>query len=403
MKHIHRKRKTRAPDDVPQNEYYENVSAKLGIVQVVLYFSLFAFVVLSFVRNTNLITYRNFYYFFKDLDASAEKIDVLHSDSVSYPTSSSQSFTLYRGGLAVAGNTAVTVFTATGRQTVSQTVSYQNPVARGAGKYLLVYELGGTQYSLYNSYTQVYSGKSDHPINGAAVSDSGMYALLSSSETYTSVVNLYSSNFSLINRYEKNGYVMDLSLNEKGSMLALLVADANGSAFRSHIELYRPREDSLHASLELGDGLAFSAAFTSSGNVAVVCGSAVLYVTSEGKLLSSHDFAGYTPISVDLGKDGAAICLQETEISEQNRIIVFDKDGEMLYNEDVPVKVQEISRSEKTVYLKCLGSIRRLYVSDGSVSEVFCHTEQRRILAVNETEVLLCTPQKAEYIRYGSL
>ena len=130
--------------ETPQNEYYEKISAGLGIFQVVLYLSLFAFVVLSFLRNTSLITYENFYFFFKDLNASVETVDVMRSDSVSYPTSNRQSFTLYRKGLAVAGENAVTVFTATGRQTVSANVSYQNPIAVGAGKYLLVYEMGGT-------------------------------------------------------------------------------------------------------------------------------------------------------------------------------------------------------------------------------------------------------------------
>ena len=121
-----------------QNDYYESVSAGLGIGQVVLYLALFAFVILSFFRNTELITYQNFYYFFKDLNASAETVDVLASDSVSYPTSDEQSFALYRKGLAVAGNNGVTLFTATGRQTLSKSFQYQNPIAVGSGKYLLV-------------------------------------------------------------------------------------------------------------------------------------------------------------------------------------------------------------------------------------------------------------------------
>ena len=123
-----------------RNEYYENISAGLGIMQVVLYLSLFAFVVLSFLSNTNLITYQNFYHFFQDLNASAERVDIFTHDSVSYSTDEEQSFTLYRKGLAVAGNTGVTIFSATGRQLVSHGIQYNDPVAVGSGKYLLVYE-----------------------------------------------------------------------------------------------------------------------------------------------------------------------------------------------------------------------------------------------------------------------
>ena len=161
----------------PVNDYYESVSERYGVAQVILYMALLAFVSISLLSNTGLITYQNLYYFFKDLNASAETVDVLHTDAVSYPTDVSQSFALYRQGLAVAGNTSVTVFTATGRQVLSQSIQYQNPVAVGSGKYLLVYELGGTQYSLYNSYTQIFSGRTQEPLRGAAVSSSGMYAL----------------------------------------------------------------------------------------------------------------------------------------------------------------------------------------------------------------------------------
>ena len=62
--------------DNPMNEYYENISVRLGIAQVVLYLLLFSFVILSFFANTDLITYQNFYYFFKDLGATADSVDM---------------------------------------------------------------------------------------------------------------------------------------------------------------------------------------------------------------------------------------------------------------------------------------------------------------------------------------
>ena len=168
----------------PLDAYYESISERFGITQVLLYLSLLAFVVLSLIGNTGLLTYQNFYYFFKDLGASAETVDVLHTDALSYPTDSAQSFTLYRQGLAIAGNTSVTVFTPSGRQAISQKLQYDKPTAEGSGKYLLVYDADSTQYSLYTSYAQVRSGKSRYPIRSAAVSASGAYLLLSASDEF---------------------------------------------------------------------------------------------------------------------------------------------------------------------------------------------------------------------------
>jgi hypothetical protein len=252
-----------------KNQYYENVSAGLGVMQVILYFTLFAFVILSFVGNTNLITYRNFYYFFKDLDASADSIDVFKSDSMTYPTDASQCFTLYRGGLAVIGDRSVSAFTATGRQTVSESIQYRNPTAEGRGRYLMVYEMGGTQYSLYNSYTQLYADKTDYPINGAAVSDSGVYAILSSSDSFSSVVSLYNDNFALINRYNKNSFVTDVAIDGKGRLVALLSAEPRGGAFETALELYAPGETEAKKRISLGEGMAYSCVFTAADVIAV--------------------------------------------------------------------------------------------------------------------------------------
>ena len=386
--------------DSVQNQYYENVSAGLGILQVILYFTLFAFVILSFVGNTNLITYRNFYYFFKDLDASAESIDVFKSDSMTYPTDKTQYFTLYRGGLAVIGDHSVSAFTETGRQTVSETIQYRNPMAEGRGRYLMVYEMGGTQYSLYNSYTQLYADETDYPINGVAVSDSGVYAILSSSESYSSVVSLYNDNFALINRYNKNSFVTDVAIDEKGKLVALLSAEPKGGTFETSLELYVPGETEAKQKLSLRNGMAYSCSFTSSGTLAVLFSDSIVFVSSDGKILNEFDFQGETPLLTDVGDDGAAIMLRRSSISAKNHIIVFDKNGKTLYNKDVDVQVDAFSRFGNALFLMTDSEIQRILLDSGEISTVQHQADPRCILAVDENEALICSPQKAEYIKF---
>ncbi|MBR3894740.1 MAG: hypothetical protein IKJ35_06285 [Clostridia bacterium] len=385
--------------ETARNEYYESVSARLGIFQVILYLSLFAFVVLSFAKNTNLVTYQNFYYFFKDLGASAESVDVVGADTVSYPAADEQSFTLYRNGLAVAGNHAVTVFTATGRQTVSQSIHYKQPIAIGSGKYLLVYELGGTQYSLYNSYTQIYEGKSDFPIFGATISKEGMYALVSRSENYTSVVSLYSSHFSLLNRYNKNGYVMDVALNEKGTRLAILTSSVKDGLFATELTLHEPRKGDQGVSLSLGNCMALSCGFSASGGIQALCEDRICFVSSGGTLESEYRFEGMQLASSELCADGAAICLRPSAVSEENTVIVFDKNGKSLYYEALKERVKELRLYGNSLFLMTANGVSRLQLKNGSQSFLECNVEKKHILAVNQDEVLLCSGQRAEYLR----
>jgi hypothetical protein len=386
--------------DAPHNEYYEKISRRFGIAQVILYFALFAFVVLSFLKNTQLITYQNFYYFMKDLNASTQSSAPYSSDSVSYPTDGNQSFTLYRKGIAVAGNNAVTVFTATGRQTVSQNISYQNPVAVGSGKYLLVYELGGLQYSLYNSYAQIHKGTSDYPILGAAVSESGMFALVSASESYTSTVSLYNDRFSLLNRYNKVGYVMDVSINEKGNRIAILSSAPKNGFFESELMICKPGKEEAEAVVELGDVMGWRCQFTTNDRISVLHESGVAFLTAKGKLESEFDFEGKIPLAIDCGRDGVALCLGESEISEKKSLIVFDKSGKVLYNDAVLGAVNQIARSGNTLYWLSDTGVHQLNAQNGRILFTECDVLQKMLIAPSDSEALLCSPKKADYIDF---
>ncbi|MBQ8310577.1 MAG: hypothetical protein IJX80_06170 [Clostridia bacterium] len=357
---------------------------------------------MAFFANTNLITYQNFYYFFKDLGATAEAVDIFDSDSVSYPTDGEQSFTLYRKGLAVAGNSSVTVFSATGRQIVSASINYQNPVAVGAGKYLLVYELGGTEYSLYNSNIQIHSGETEYVISSAAVSDSGMYALVSASSTHTSVVSLYSSRFSLLNKYNLNDYVMDIDINAKGDRLGILCTSSVGGSFSTRLLTAQPGKGELRAETVITDALGLSCAFTASGKIAVLCSDGVYFLSDTGKTETSYAFDGFSPMLTELGTDGVAVTLKKNTVSEKNIVIIFDKNGKMVYNESVTGNLDQLSRAGDSVFWTTEDGIWRLNLKNKTLQMIGCITDQRVILAVSEDEVLSCSPQKASYIVFQS-
>ncbi len=390
-------KRERITPEAPRNEYYENISARLGILQVVLYLSLFAFVVISLLANTQMVTYQNFYYFFRDLRASAETVDIFDARSLTYPTDEEQDFTLYRGGLAVAGNHAVTVFSATGRQLLSTSVQYNDPTVVGAGKYLLVFESGGTQYSLYDSSAQLHTGKSEYPIRAAAVSDSGMYALITAGENSTSSVSLYNSRFQLMNRYNKSGYVTSVAIDKKGERIAILSSVSGGGSFQTSVMIAKPGEGSAISDAVVSDSLGLSCAFTEADELSVLCSRGTVQLSRDGKKLSDQNFDGLIPALFHLSDSGLTVVLKKNEISAKNIVIAFDKNGKIVYNETVSEDITQITRTGRRMFWLTDRGVRCMDLSGiGSFSE--CRTDERRLLPVSEDEVLLASPQKAVYI-----
>ena len=387
-------------NDKPRNEYYENVSVRMGTAQVILYLSLLAFVVISFLFNTELITYRNFYLFFQDLSASAENVDIFSTDSISYPVGEEQSFTVYRKGLAVAGNSSVTVFSATGRQIVSETVNYRNPVAVGTGKYLLVYEMGGVQYSLYNSYTKIHSGKTEYPISGGAVSESGTYALSTLGKDSATVVTLYSERFNRVGRYRRSGYVTDMTIDEKGENVALLTSVPDGGLLDTELVLIKVEKGEERARVRFEETVGLSCTFTESGKIAVLLDSGVRYVTPKGEISAKYDFGGRTLVGYDIGVDGISVVLKKNTVSSENVVIVFDKSGKIVYNESVKESIVQISRCGEAVFWMTKSGIARADVGTDTVAFKRYDTTGRTLLAVSEEEALCCSAQKAYYLSF---
>ncbi|MBQ7172746.1 MAG: hypothetical protein IJR88_01325 [Clostridia bacterium] len=391
----------KSPEDEIRSPYYENASARFGIAQVIIYLFLLLFVVLSLFNNRDLVTYENFYYFFKDLNAV--NLDLYDADTVSFPTDEIQSFTLYRKGLAVAGNNSVSIFTQTGRQLVSSSISYRNPVAVGSGKYLLVYDLGGKNYSLYNSYSRIHTGTTDDPITASFVSPSGDYAIATKNDAEgLSTICFYNDRFTMVNRYRKTGYVMDLSINDKGNLLAILLSDVSSGAVRTKVFLYVPGESTHKAEVLLNSGLGVSCRFTSAAHLSVLSEHGADDISYSGASAHLIDFDGRRILAAELSSDGLSLYLSGASLSEKNQLFVFDKTGRRIYRGTSEENYRTLSRSGKMLFCLSDGFVERINTSSGKREKMSIDTGGKKLLSIDGGEFLLCTPQKAATISFRS-
>lgn len=384
----------------PENAYYERVSERYGIAQILFYIALFAFVVFSMILHTDRITYENFYYFSRDLGASAESATILQTESVSYPSDRDQGFALYRQGIAVAGNSAVTVFSASGKQLISESVSYQSPTAVGTGKYLLVYEMGGTQYSLYNSYARISSGETEAPIRGADIAPTGSYALIYHSAEYDSVVDLYDSHLRLLSRYSVNGYVADVSIHPKGGSVALIISTPAGGSFQTYLRIYDADSGKVVSETLVGDGLGLRCSFSSSSAVSVLTTAEVCFFNSRGKRLAEQRFSGESVACADLNANGAVVVLKESPASQKIHIMMFDKSGKKLYNGSDTGEAKAVSLVAGTAFVQKSESVLR--VRKNKTAEMEIPTSQSKIIAVDRDNFFLCTAQQAVCYRFSA-
>ena len=138
--------------DAAGDTYYATVSAGYKVAQRLLWLLFVLFVVISIAVNHTEITYDNFFYMLRDF-SSAVDAESTNYEMLSYESDSRQKFALYRGGLATASPSAISVFTATGRRTLRLESSFSAPYIISSDKYMLVYDTAGTTFSVYNSFS----------------------------------------------------------------------------------------------------------------------------------------------------------------------------------------------------------------------------------------------------------
>ena len=203
-----------------------------------------------------------------------------------------------------------------------------------------------------------------------------------------------------MNRYKKTGYVMDLSINDKGNLLAILLSDVSKGRYETNLFLYVPGESTHKAAVTLDSGLGISCRFTSSSYLAVLSEKGVDYVSYAGTLNHVADFGNKRIFSADASTDGLAVCLAGESRLEPNQLLVFDKSGKQLYKASGMRNFSCLSRAGKTIYCLSDGLVERLNLSSGKWESMPLVTDESKLLALGSDSFLLCSSQKAKIFAF---
>ena len=389
------------------DEYYAVVSARYKIAGRIFAVLCVVFILFSILTNIREITYGNLFYFARDFGTA---VDIASTDyeTLSYDVYKDQNFFLFRGGIAAVSPSNVSVFTATGRRTLKSRSDFAQPYAVCSKKYALVYDVSGNSFALYNSFSKIYTESFDYPISDASISDSGVFALLTRSADYKSVVNVYNKNVKLAGRYSKDMYALDIALDSAGERMAVIYYDIGDGLGRTVLRVYDisnrvaegkdPDEDRVIAQKTLEGEFPLGCAFMSDGKLSVATnGSVSILDNSEYEVYDYINFEGELR-AVYASENGVAVAVKEGVLNDVNTVIAFDKDGKVLYNELVRESVREIAVLGRHIFIKTDAGVARINADTGEEEEL--SSQAGKMLIYDESTAIVCGESKAVYIKF---
>ncbi len=382
-------------DDAPApvNRRYKRAAVITGISKyvVLLVFFLF-FMSMTFVYSSQ-ITVENFRYIIKDMNLKIPTGKEEYGD-IYYVADMEQSYNIYRDDFVCVGRGALTVIDMTGKQVQSTALKYVKPRLITSGKYMLVYDLSNTQYSIFNTFSLLYSASLDYPISDADMNDEGYYLIVSRDAEYKSNVTVYNKDNEPVYVYQTNDrYVFDAKLYNDGSF-ALYTAKAENGDSKSEIIKGNIKEKEVKTVYKREGSVFLSAKNSGSDTTSVLCSDRILFFSADN-LTGEYSFYGRVCRRFDAGDGNTALVLSSEGAGADSVLVVFDTAGKVIYEGDAGSDIAGLYCRNKNVYSIYTGTVLRFEINTGKTYYYNSGYETKGIVFVDDEIVLLATATSA--------
>ncbi len=387
----------------PPKSYWLRISALYTVAYRALLLVLPLFAVLFVVTCSRAFSYDSLYCFAKDLQSAASFVPSDYQ-TVSYTYTKGSSQTLsYRGGVAHVGSGGIEIYSPDGERLLDVPDSLKEPRAVASHKYLLSYDFGGKSFTVTNAYAKLYRGETEFPIYGAAVSDTGYFALITASDQHLSQVLIYDANFKLMQRFGRASATTAVSLSSNGRYVAITgISSADGKK-HSVVELYRVGIEKVDFQVRIENELALALSFTDNRHMALLTDAAVRVLDLDGEWKDEARFEGSVPVAYDFNESGALLCVQSDALNAENRVIVLDKRGALRYELQVNGDVRAAALSEDKAVLLKGDAVCSIAADGGSLKETTIQAGASDIFATDGAHLRVIYPDKAVYLHFDEL
>lgn len=370
------------------NEYYGRVASRYRVLKYLSLAVLLAYLIVMLSIYGSEITYDNLMYLVKDMDT-----DVSHSTdgfkNIVYEENGTVSCSIFKNNLAVASKTGFTLYNTAGAKELEDSFVMESPSTLTSEKYALVYDIGGTDYSLYTSIAKVMDKSSEYDIQDAALSDSGAFAIVSRSRENRYAVEFYNENFKTYTaKLYKDSYVMDVAIDSEGVYYAVISTDMVDSDFMCEVTIGRTDSQDMFTT-RIDGALPLSVFALENDIFGVICDRGVFFFSNTGAQIGEYRISSMTLRSADFCGDKILIAGSEDLVGSSSKAVLLNTSGEVVYSSSFDGKVNRAALSLDKMYL-LFDSTLKMVSFDGTVSEADVSSSANHLLPYGN-DVVVCT------------
>ena len=373
---------------IPVNEYYIDLANKFKTAKYAVLIFLVVFVLCMITVFRTDITLENCKYLVRFFSSGASVYQNSY-DPIYYDTAGVIDIKLFNSNLVTIKNDGVDFYDMKGNNTESYNINYVDPTVVTRGKHMLVYDLGGNSFELFNNFSRLAGETYSYPISCAAVSNDGMFAVVTKSLDYQSVVHLYDHNYNLITEISKNKYITDIKINAKGDKLLLTCAYAKDGRYISEVVSYVPYTEKESGSCVLENSFVILCGFHDNGSYSVLSDNALMFFNSKDKKIAEYPLGNIVPNDCLILGDKVVLSYNKNIVGSQSEIMIFSTKGEQLYTIPVEDKIFDSVCFGEDLYLLLDNKIAYINLDNGKTKTCEIESGANGLYICDKTELVI--------------
>lgn len=378
-------------EELPENDYYLRIAGRYRLVKyLVICLSLVLLFGMMGVYSED-ITVENLRYLLRYLDSDGSG-NAQNYATIEYDSSGDLHFLRYKEDLVVLRAGQTSIYGMDGRTILSVSNGFYSPILIGGEKYFLAYDPGQTSfsYTVYNAFSALHTQKLETPIYDAAISDEGMYAIVTEAIGYRGVVELYDRDFELTSKVYKDKSIWDIALSSSADRLLILTAFEENGEWNTEVHLLNPRSSETILQFTLHGLLAYACHFTSDGGFCLMTEQDMrFYRESDGEQNGKvADFDARVPIGWCFGDSYQAVTFNRT-ILGQDKIIRVCRDGEVVGDYELDGQITQTVFLDHTLYVLTETRVVCINCENGAQSDFAIESGCLSIQPIDSTHLLL--------------
>lgn len=246
---------------------------------------------------------------------------------VSLPGGKVSAFSSFDHSLAILTDTNFYAYNKSGKQTLNAQHSLANESMATSANRTMLYDRGGTKFSVYSKSALLHSLTSKYAIHTADISDNGNFAIATGSAQYLAQVTVYNKYADEIFKwYSADKPVISISLSDSKDAMLVGSVDVSQGSYHSGISRFQFSIDKELGRVELPGELLLSVEYWGTNDIRAFTDRRVVHYNGELKEMASYD---YSELHLDRyvnAADGSAV-LAMGNYSKGKRLTVVALDN----------------------------------------------------------------------------